>query len=46
MHYHSAFTDNAAERGYPLEVTRQTALNTNLDWVILADHSTDLNPER
>ena len=46
MHYHSAFTDNAAERGYPLDVTRQAALHTNLDWVILADHSTDLSPER
>lgn len=46
MHYHSAFTDNAAERGYPLDVTRQAALAANLDWVILADHSTDMNPER
>lgn len=46
LHYHSAFTDNAAERGYPLEVTRQAALDTGLSWVVLADHSTDLGPER
>jgi hypothetical protein len=46
MHYHSSFTDNAAERGHPLEVTRQAALHTGLHWVVLADHSTDLNPER
>ena len=46
LHYHSAFTDNAAERGYPLEVTRQAALHTGLNWVVLADHSTDLARER
>jgi hypothetical protein len=45
MHYHSAFTDNAAERGYPLGVTKQAAFHTGLRWVVLADHSTDLNPE-
>ncbi len=46
LHYHSAFTDNAAERGYPLDATRQAALHTELQWVVLADHSTDLNPQR
>jgi len=45
IHYHSSFTDNAAERGYPLDVTKQAALQTGLNWVALADHSTDLNPE-
>jgi hypothetical protein len=45
MHYHSAYTDNAAERGYPLGVTKQAVLQTGLRWVVLADHSTDLNPE-
>jgi hypothetical protein len=44
-HYHSGFTDNAAERGYPLEVTRQAALHAGLDWVLLTDHSTDLTAE-
>jgi hypothetical protein len=44
-HYHSAFTSNPAERGYPLSVTKQAALHTGLDWVVLADHSTDLTPE-
>ncbi len=43
-HYHSAFTDNAAERGYPLGITKQAALDTGLSWVVLADHSTELNP--
>jgi len=45
-HVHSAYTDNPAERGHALEVTRQAALATGLDWIVLSDHSTDLNPER
>jgi len=46
MHYHSGFTDNPAERGYPLDVTKQAALHAGFDWLLLADHSTDLNAER
>jgi hypothetical protein len=46
MHYHCGYTDNPAERGYPLDVTKQAALQAGLDWMILADHSTDLSPER
>ncbi len=46
LHYHTAFTDNPAERGYPLSVTRQAALQAGLDWVLTSDHSTDLSPER
>jgi hypothetical protein len=46
MHYHSAYTDNPAERGHPLAVTKQAALESGVDWVVLADHSTELNPER
>lgn len=46
MHYHSAFTDNAAERGYPLSVTKQTALHADFNWVLLADHATDLTSEK
>jgi hypothetical protein len=46
LHYHSAFTDNPAERGYPLEVTKQAALQAGLSWLILTDHSTDLSAER
>ena len=46
VHYHSGFTDNPAERGYPLDVTKQAALHSGLEWMVLADHSTDLNPER
>jgi len=45
-HVHSAYTDNPAERGHALEVTRQAALAAGLDWIVLSDHSTDLNPER
>ena len=45
-HYHTAFTDNPAERGYPLNVTKQAALHAGLAWLVLADHSTDLNAER
>lgn len=46
VHYHSGFTDNPAERGYPLGVTKQAALQADLNWIVLTDHSTDLNPER
>jgi hypothetical protein len=46
IHYHSGFTDNPAERGYPLDVTKQAALQAGLDWVLLSDHSTDLNAQR
>ena len=46
MHYHTAYTDNPAERGHPLPVTKQVAIQTGLDWVVLADHSTELDPER
>lgn len=45
-HVHSAYTDNPAERGHALEATRQAALDAGLDWAVLSDHSTDLNPER
>ena len=46
MHYHTGFTDNPAERGYPLNVTKQAAIHAGFDWLVLADHSTDLNAER
>lgn len=46
LHYHSAFTDNPAERGGPLGVSREVALESGLSWVLLADHSTDLTAER
>ncbi len=46
MHYHTAYTDNPAERGHPLPVTKQVAIQTGLDWVVLADHSSELDPER
>jgi hypothetical protein len=45
VHYHSAFTDNPAERGNPLSVTKRTALQSDLNWMVLADHSTDLAEE-
>jgi hypothetical protein len=46
VHYHCDYTDNPAERGYPLSVTKQTALHAGLDWLILTDHSTDLSVEQ
>jgi hypothetical protein len=46
VHYHCGYTDNPAERGYPLPVTKQTALHAGFDWLVLADHSTDLSAER
>jgi hypothetical protein len=46
IHYHSGFTDNPAERGYPLDVTKQAALQAGMDWVLLADHSTDLDGDK
>ena len=45
VHYHSGYTDNPAERGYPLEVTKQAAIQAGMDWLLLTDHSTDLSPE-
>ena len=45
LHYHSGYTDNPAERGYPLDVTKQAALQAGLNWMLLTDHSTDLSPD-
>ena len=45
IHYHSGYTDNPAERGYPLEVTKQAAIQAGMDWLLLTDHSTDLSPD-
>ena len=46
IHYHSGYTDNPAERGYPLDVTKQAAIQAGMDWLLLTDHSTDLSPDR
>jgi hypothetical protein len=46
VHYHSGYTDNPAERGYPLDVTKQAAIQAGLDWLLLTDHSTDLSADR
>jgi hypothetical protein len=46
IHYHSGYTDNPAERGYPLDITKQAAIQAGLDWLLLTDHSTDLSLER
>lgn len=46
IHYHSGYTDNPAERGYPLGVTKQAAIQAGMDWLLLTDHSTDLSAER
>lgn len=46
IHYHSGYTDNPAERGYPLDVTKQAAIQAGMQWLLLTDHSTDLSPDR
>jgi hypothetical protein len=46
LHYHCGYTDNPAERGYPLDVTKQAAIQAGLDWLLLTDHSTDLDLDR
>jgi hypothetical protein len=46
IHYHCGYTDNPAERGYPLDVTKQAAIQAGLDWLLLTDHSTDLSADR
>lgn len=46
VHYHSGYTDNPAERGYPLDVTKQAAIDAGMDWLLLTDHSTDLSADR
>lgn len=45
MHYHSGYTNNPAERGHPLSITRQAAIDAGFNWLVLADHSTDLSDE-
>ncbi len=45
LHYHCGYTDNPAERGYPLDITKQAAMQAGLDWLLLTDHSTDLSPD-
>ena len=46
VHYHCGYTDNPAERGYPLGVTKQATIQAGMDWLLLTDHSTDLSPDR
>lgn len=46
VHYHTGYTDNPAERGYPLDVVKQAAIDAGMDWLLLTDHSTDLSVER
>ena len=46
VHYHTAYTDNAAERGYPIEMVKIAGLQSGLDWTLLTDHSCDLTPKK
>jgi len=46
VHYHTAYTNNAAERGYPLEMVKLVGPQLGLDWTFLTDHSCDLTPEK
>jgi hypothetical protein len=42
-HYHSAYTDDFKEYGAPLPATRQAAQALGLDWIVVTDHSCDLD---
>jgi len=42
-HYHSAYTNDIKEFGAPLPETRAAAIGIGLDWVVVTDHSCDLD---
>ena len=41
-HYHSYYTDNDVEFGFPIEATVSAGEAIGLDWVTITDHSFDL----
>lgn len=43
VHYHSYYTDNNVEFGFPVKATINAAFAIGLDWVTLTDHSFDLD---
>ncbi len=42
-HYHSAYTNDLKEYGAPLPETRKAATEIGLDWMVVTDHSCDLD---
>jgi len=43
-HVHSSMTNNVAEFGAPVDAIASSAKAMGLDWIILTDHSHDINP--
>jgi hypothetical protein len=42
-HYHSSYTNDVKEFGGPISETRDAALSIGLDWLVVTDHSCDLD---
>jgi hypothetical protein len=42
-HYHSAYTNDVKEFGAPIPETRAAGQAIGLDWLVITDHSTDLD---
>ncbi len=45
-HYHSSYTDNAVEFGFPVEATVEAGKSIGLDWNAITDHSFDVGDSK
>ncbi|MCW7077481.1 MAG: CehA/McbA family metallohydrolase [Candidatus Syntrophoarchaeum sp.] len=45
-HYHSSYTDNLVEFGFPVEATVEAGKAIGLDWNAITDHSFDIKDSR
>jgi S-layer protein (TIGR01567 family) len=45
-HYHSSYTDNAVEFGFPVEATVEAGKVIGLDWNTITDHSFDIRDSK
>jgi hypothetical protein len=45
-HYHSSYTDNIVEFGFPVEATVEAGKAIGLDWNAITDHSFDLGESK
>ena len=43
VHYHSDYTDNSVEFGFPIQATVEAGKTIGLDWTTITDHSFDLD---
>ncbi len=43
VHFHAINTQNDAENGLPLELSKRAAKNLGLDWITVTDHSCDFD---